>query len=88
MPMPLPSSQESTGSLAWGSQSDAPFSQGASQQSQQEMEAVTPVPSSQGRQVTARSGPLFVGSMFSMLYCHRCSRLFETETSCFALAEE
>lgn len=46
MPMPLPSSQESTGSLAWGSQSDAPFSQCSSRG------AVTPVPSSQGRQVT------------------------------------
>ncbi len=61
--MPLPSSQESTGScipeplplgVAWGSQPDEAFSQGASQQGS-EMATTTTMasvtPASQGRQV-------------------------------------
>eukprot|EP00752_Nemacystus_decipiens_P015179 g13519.t1 len=64
MPMPLPSSQESsythTQSVAWGSQLDAPLSLSqTSARSQREggveVEAVTPVPSSQGRHSTVSS---------------------------------
>lgn len=53
MPMPLRSSQESTGSFAWGgssSQPDAVFSQGTTP-SQKRTETGTPVPWSQGRYV-------------------------------------